>query len=533
MALTAVDTGRPAAAVADRNEHSARDAAWAFGAWIAVSVPMILYLGRDQWFFLDDWDFLGARDGRNLHDLLRPHNEHWSTLPILLYRALWRLAGIRHYWPYQLCLVMVHLAAAVLLRVVMRRAGVDPWIATAAAGLFAVLGAGRQDIVYAFAINLTGSLTFGLAYLVAVDRDGSFDRRDAAGMAAGLASLMCSTVGVTMVVAVAVAIAIRRGWRVATIHAGSLAAVYMAWWVAFGRGAFNNPKAGWTDIAHFVGRVAVYVFAGLGQVPPVGFLLAVVLVTGAVLSIREAGSRRQLAAPVGLASGAVFFVLTTGYGRAAVGVGWDPTSVSRYVHLVAAMTLPAIAVAASAIAGRWRTVLPVMVVLFVIGIPGNVRALRATGPARLTLGNPDLILTMAHLPLASEVRRADQPMPFLAPGITVGWLLDGASSGRIPKPRAAGTNVRLTAELLLSLEQTRTVSATSCTAIRARQPITVHRGDQIEFRWPGVDVSRSVNGRKVGRARYTPAFGRRLTVMAGPLELIVQPRSHWPAHLCR
>ncbi len=63
-------------------------------------------------------------------DLLRPHNEHISVLPILVYRALWHLFGLHSYDPYQLCVIALHLTAAVLLRAVMRRSGVNPWIAT-------------------------------------------------------------------------------------------------------------------------------------------------------------------------------------------------------------------------------------------------------------------------------------------------------------------------------------------------------------------------------------------------------------------
>src|SRR4051794_10217054 len=60
------------------------------------AVPLYLYLGRRQWFFLDEWDFLAGR-GLNAHDLLRPHNEHWSTIPVIVYRVLFHLFGLRSY----------------------------------------------------------------------------------------------------------------------------------------------------------------------------------------------------------------------------------------------------------------------------------------------------------------------------------------------------------------------------------------------------------------------------------------------------
>jgi hypothetical protein len=45
------------------------------------------------------------------------------------------------------------------------------------------------------------------------------------------------------------------------------------------------------------------------------------------------------------------------------------------MHVVAALSLPAIAVAADALVRRWRVIAPVAVALLLVGIPGNVEAL--------------------------------------------------------------------------------------------------------------------------------------------------------------
>ena len=45
-----------------------------------------------QWFYGDEWDFLGHRGLAGAErSLWAPHNEHWSTGPILIYRALYTL----------------------------------------------------------------------------------------------------------------------------------------------------------------------------------------------------------------------------------------------------------------------------------------------------------------------------------------------------------------------------------------------------------------------------------------------------------
>jgi hypothetical protein len=174
-------------------------------------------LGHYRWFYLDEWDFLAVRDGGSVNDLLRPHNEHWSTLPILVYRAVAR--G----WPPQLhavlaLIITLHLTAAVLLRIVMRRAGVSPWIATSAAAVFVLFGAGSVNIWWAFQIGFVASLVLGLTQLLLADHDGSIDRRDRLGLLAGSAGLLCSGVAVTMVLVVGIATLARRNWRAAVFH---------------------------------------------------------------------------------------------------------------------------------------------------------------------------------------------------------------------------------------------------------------------------------------------------------------------------
>src|SRR6187399_1831132 len=99
-----------------RETVSARDrwATWVFVVVVVVAVPLYLRLGH-VWFNNDDWDFLAHRTAGNLDDLLRPHNEHWVTLPILLYRALWNVFGLAHYKVFELPVLLMHLATAVLL----------------------------------------------------------------------------------------------------------------------------------------------------------------------------------------------------------------------------------------------------------------------------------------------------------------------------------------------------------------------------------------------------------------------------------
>lgn len=347
-----------------------------FAGVLATALVLYLVVGRHRWFFLDEWDFLVERGGGSVTDLLRPHNEHWSTLPIVAYRVLYRIFGLRTYAPYQLTTILLHLTAAVLLFVVMRRSGVRPWITTTAASLFALFGAGSEDILWAFQIAFSAPLVFGLLHVILADHDGPVDRRDWLGLAAGLAALLCSGVAVALTIAVGAAVLIRRGWRMALFHTAPLGAVYLVWWLAEARDSYEHTLGSASDVVEWTWTGVTATFDALGQVPGAGIALGVVLVVGLALACWDtdlAELRRRGAAPAGLLVGALAFLVISGVGRAS-GFGAAFASSGRYVHVGAALTLPALAVAADALVRRWRVVVPVVALLLVVGIPGNIEA---------------------------------------------------------------------------------------------------------------------------------------------------------------
>jgi hypothetical protein len=274
-----------------------------FGLLAVASIPLYLVLARHEWFFLDEWDFLADRTGGNVGDLLRPHVNHWTTLPIVAWRVLWSVFGLRTYTPYVVLSVLVHVAVAALTRVVMRRAGVDPWIATVVAGVLLLFGAGAQNVMYAFQITFTGALAFGLTHLLLADHDGPIDRRDWLGLLAGALGLMCSGVAVTMVAVVGLATLLRRGRRAAVFHVVPLAVLYLGWWAKYARSE-TDLTGDLSSTFAFVRRGLTIAFGSLGQVAAVGALVAIALLAGWVLVYRaESDVRRRatLVAPLALA----------------------------------------------------------------------------------------------------------------------------------------------------------------------------------------------------------------------------------------
>jgi hypothetical protein len=435
-----------------------------FAVVVLAALVVLLALGRYRWFTHDEWDYLAGRDGGDIENLLIPHNEHWSTLPILTYRALFRLVGLQSYLPYRAVLVVLHLTAAALLRVVMRRARVEPWIATAAALLLVFFGTGAEIIVWAVNIGFVGALVLGLTQLLLADHDGPVDRRDWLGLLAGFAALLCSSLALTMIAVVGLATLARRSWRAAALHTVPLALVYAAWFRAFehettaqGVGYTHYDLSSPQEVGRFLTTGVGAAFDAMGQVPGVGWALGVLLVVGLVLTWRSLDwteRRRRLAVPGALLVGAFASFCITGIARAAAfGSEWARTG--RYLYVFVALTLPALAVAADAVARRWRMLTPVVVVLLLIGIPGNVDALleRRSSERSFQFQYRRLILSLPRVPAAQEVPRSIRPEQRLAKPLTLGWLLDGVASGRIPKPATITPVDTATATLHLALDQ--------------------------------------------------------------------------------
>src|SRR5690242_7304714 len=144
----------------------ARVALWvmvvAAGAWL-------LFRDRHLWFGGDDWFILLDRS-------VRPHtgqlgvfdafNEHWTTLPILMFRGLYAVFGISTYWPYLVVLVLVHLTIVVLLWEVMVRAAIDPWLAMGFTALTAIAGVGFENLTNVWQVPLILPLALGLGALL-------------------------------------------------------------------------------------------------------------------------------------------------------------------------------------------------------------------------------------------------------------------------------------------------------------------------------------------------------------------------------
>jgi hypothetical protein len=500
-----------------------RGALVAFGLVEVIALPVLLHFGRTRWFIADDWFFLVSSKSSRLKIFLTPNlYGHWLTLPLLTYRLLWWLFGL-NFKPYLSVVIVLHLVTAALLRAVMRRCGAGPWISTVAASIFVFFGPGAEGIFNPVQITFNGALVFGLAHLLLADHTGKVDYRDFLGLACGLAGLMCSNVGIAMVATVGVAVWWRRGWRTALLHTVPLASIYLAWWFTYARSAHRilARRASVGELGPFIWKGWRATFDGFGHFPLVGLALAAIFVVGLVVASTQAADRRGSAAAAALAVGAVIFIASAGLLRASSSI--SNTSqvgyISRYVNVSAAMMLPALAVAATALARRWRLLAPIMMVLLLIGLPANYHDL-ATYDAGFPRSAQRRFLVLAHSPVLRQLDAWMRVAPMGSGYMRAGWLDAGVSSGRIPMPRHVTAHEAATAALNLQLSRYEVGRGHGvCRPVRGKT-VALDAGDELIAARGIFDVV-SVTESGATSAPYHVIAPRNFRIFAGPVKLRV------------
>lgn len=198
---------------------------------------MILALMASRvWFFADDWDFLltrGTIRGES-RGWFEPHNGHWSTAVIAIYRTLFAAVGIRHYEAYAAVLIALHVGVCVLVYLVLQQVQVAPWPAAALTSMVVFCGVGAQALVWTAPMELVGALLFGLAAILVVLRSG-YGRAAIGGVWVLLiVALMFSGGGIPSVCLVTVFAACQGGFRRGIQVVSVPAAAFVLWYLLIG-----------------------------------------------------------------------------------------------------------------------------------------------------------------------------------------------------------------------------------------------------------------------------------------------------------
>lgn len=362
-------------------------------ALVAAAVTALAFLGymraaQGLWFFSDDWDFLLNRrlSGDAVSRLLAPHNEHWVTIPILIYRTLFALFGIGNYYIYMVPLLLAHCGVCALIWSLTRRRSASPWAAAAGVALVSICGGGAENLVSAFQIAFVGSVFFGLLAIRIVDVGTPSTRSTVATWLASCGGLMCSGVGVPMLVALLFAVRARSNWRNALVAVSVPGVVYLVWHEKYGAAGLKP------DVTTTAQRLQIpqFVWAGLSSIWQVnlGINSAGVLVFGGmVLSAAIWGTRDALGRmALGFAATTVVMYTFTAWTRVELGLG--QAAASRYIYVGTVLTVPLVVwgidrlVALSRSNGTARAVTSSVVVLTIftlvnmVGLANQMRLAR-------------------------------------------------------------------------------------------------------------------------------------------------------------
>jgi MFS family permease len=229
---------------------------------LAAQAVYLLYLARDMWFVWgDDYDFFllrGTIPGVD-EGLWAPHDDHWMTAVVLIDRLLFSLVGLHTYLPYVAVSIGLHLGCVLVTYLLLLRLGARPWLSVAASvvGLFA--GIGAQAVLWNTTTGLIGALFCGLLAAYLLERRPDTFRGRLPAVVVLVVGLTFSGTGVVAVFFVAVFTLVRRRLRSAFAVVILPAAVFVAWYAAYGHTGAKAPLA---DRWDYLG-VAKYVWVGL------------------------------------------------------------------------------------------------------------------------------------------------------------------------------------------------------------------------------------------------------------------------------
>ncbi len=345
-----------------------------------VTSAAILWFTRGFTFYYDEWSFILSAPDWDWTSYLHPHNEHPSILFKLVYAALLNTVGLRSYLPYMAVVLALHALDVVLLfEVVRRRAGDLVGIACAAALL--VLGAGAENMLWAFQLAWLTSIACGLSTLLVLQSPSSHARA-AAAVALVAVSLMFSGIGLIFAVAAVVQLAASPERRRDLLWFVPLGIAFGVWYITFGH-VNVTPTVPPPSAANLF-RLPAYAGWGLA-----GSAAGIVGVTGtpALAGLVLAASAIAFAwwrhhpdpTAIGVAAALITFYVVTGLARAQLGY-WQ-SAAGRYTYVGSVLWLILLADAARLLPwrGLWR---PLLVACVLLACVNSTALLIANGSAR-------------------------------------------------------------------------------------------------------------------------------------------------------
>jgi hypothetical protein len=382
----------------------------AVGIAAMVAVVVLVRLGLGLTFFADEWAVIADRTV-TAPDLLRPFNEHWLAVTIVVYRAMLGLVGMDTYVPYLAFLAVLHAIVALLVYALVRRRTL-PAVAAGIALVVLLFGSGFENLFWGIQIGFVGATALGLGALLLLDDVPTLPGwgRALAATALLTVAVMTSGYGLFMLGLVGLDVVLdrrRRRWALLLLLP---AALYALWYVTLGRSGiatYGNPFTPETLGAlprFIVDGMATAFGAAVGGGALVGRILIVALAVwvGYLAARRRSIPSRAVACLLAIA--AEYTIV--GIVRAQLEV--DASLYTRYAYLSGILAL----IAAASLVGR--PAIPVARRPLAVGIGVAVLAFSLIWNVRLLVAGRDLYAQRADLTRAYVTLGTTDPLP---PGV--------------------------------------------------------------------------------------------------------------------
>ena len=320
-------TSRPAAAGSSVGARLAalprtRLVVGAFALLALLTFVLLYRKGTDMTFYFDEWDFVLRRHQTTAGVFLEPHNEHFSLVPVAVYKLLFATAGLDHYAPYRIVALLLHLTVAALVFVWVRSRAGDA-IALAAATLMLFLGAGFEDVLWPFQIGFLFALASGIGAFILVERDTR--RADLVAAVLLGVSLASASLGIPIVLGVAAYLLVRPARRRRLWVVLAPLVLYAIWYAGYGKSALKRENL--TSVPEYTADEVAGAVGGLvGLSLEWGRVLALAAVGAVVLYVSRVRTLSRAFAMV-LVTALAFWLLTA-LARAELN---EPAS-SRYIY---------------------------------------------------------------------------------------------------------------------------------------------------------------------------------------------------------
>src|SRR5207247_9211384 len=200
--------------------------------------------------------FIAERGGTPTCSFGTP-DDHRTTGPFVVYRALPLSVGLTTYLPYLAVLLALHVIAAGSLFGLIRQAS-GALVALATAAIFLFMGNGEQNLFWAFQIAFLGSAAGGFGALLAL---ATGHPRIAMGLL--VVAIASSSMGLPFVAAAGAMLLLDSRRRRQIVWLVPVAAVFLVWFALIGRTGVAGHDANVAPAA--LARLPVFVAFGVAD----------------------------------------------------------------------------------------------------------------------------------------------------------------------------------------------------------------------------------------------------------------------------